>query len=150
MKHCLAIFLLLTSMSAYPALNKWVDAQGKVHYSDSAPSDVAVQKIRSSSNTEAETQSSGVPAQKTLAERDAEWKKSQKAKEEASQKEAKEQEAILTKQKNCESARSNLATYENSPRLATYNESGERSIMDDSARQQKIEEARKIVSNYCN
>jgi hypothetical protein len=150
MKYCLAICLLFTSISAFSALNKWVDAQGKVHYSDSAPADVTVQKIRTSSNTESVESISGVPAQKTLAERDAEWKKSQKAKEEANQKEAKELEAIQIKQKNCESARSNLATYENSPRLATYNANGERSILDENARQQKIDEARKTVSSYCN
>jgi hypothetical protein len=91
-----------------------------------------------------------VPAQKTLAEREAEWKKSQKAKDEATEKEAKAQEVIQTRQKNCESARSNLATYENSPRLATFNAQGEKNYIDESTRQQKIEEARKIVSNYCN
>jgi hypothetical protein len=150
MKYCLAISLLLTSISTHAALNKWVDAQGKVHYSDTAPADASVQKLKTFVAPDTGSTVSGVPAQKTLAEREAEWKKSQKAKEEASDKEAKAQEALQTRQKNCESARSNLATYENSPRLATYNAQGEKNIMDDSTRQQKIEEARKIVSNYCN
>jgi hypothetical protein len=150
MKHCLAICLLFTSMNALAALNKWVDAEGKVHYSDSAPADVTVQKLKVPSPAGSESNVGGVPAQKTLAEREADWKKSQKTKEEASTKEAKEQEAIKIKQKNCESARSNLAAYENSPRMASFSASGEKTIFDESARQQKIEEARKTVSEYCN
>ena len=150
MKNCLAMFLILASMNSSAALNKRVDANGKVHYSDTAPTDATVQKIRTSSAPDTGTQASGVPAQKTLAEREAEWKKSQKAKEETSAKEAKEQEAIQIKQKNCDSARSNLAGYENSPRMVTFNANGEKTILDESARQQKIDEARKAVSSFCN
>jgi hypothetical protein len=102
MKYSLAIFLLLTSITSHAALNKWVDADGKVHYSDTAPSDVKVKTLRSSAAPEAITPVSGVAAPKSLAERNAEWKKSQKSKEEAAQKAAQEQEAALVKQKNCE------------------------------------------------
>ena len=37
MKRYLPICLLLLSFSAYGALTKWVDADGKVHYSDEPP-----------------------------------------------------------------------------------------------------------------
>ena len=150
MKHCLAIFLLLTSINSHAALNKGVDADGKVHYSDTVPPDVEVKKLRSSAAPDIATAVSGVAAPKTLAEREAEWKKSQKSKEEATQKAAREQEAALVKQKNCEIARKNLATYENSPAIVTYNEKGERTFMDDTSRKQNAEEARKSVSSFCN
>jgi len=150
MKYSLAIFLLLTSITSHAALNKWVDADGKVHYSDTAPSDVKVKTLRSSAAPEAITPVSGVAAPKSLAERNAEWKKSQKSKEEAAQKAAQEQEAALVKQKNCETARNNLATLENSPAIATYNEKYERVLMDDAARKQSIDEARKLISSFCN
>ncbi len=150
MKHILAIFLLITSFSTYAALNKWVDAEGKVHYSDSPPVDVKVQKIRTSVAPDSISSESGVTAPKSIAERDAEWKKEQKGKAEAEQKLAKEKEAADIKQKNCESARSNLATLENSPVLVTYNEKGERTYMDDTSRKQRTDEARKSVSSFCN
>ena len=150
MKYSLAIFLLLTSITSHAALNKLVDADGKVHYSDTAPSDVKVKTLRSSAAPDAITPVSGVAAPKSLAEREAEWKKSQKSKEEATQKAAREQEAALVKQKNCETARNNLATLENSPAIVTYSEKGERTLMDDAARKQSIEEARKLISSFCN
>jgi len=150
MKYSLAIYLLLTSITSHAALNKWVDADGKVHYSDTAPADVKVKTLRSSAAPDAITPVSGVAAPKSLAEREAEWKKSQKSKVEAAQKAAQEQEAALVKQKNCESARNNLSTYENSPAIVMYNEKGERAFMDDTARKQNIDEARKAVSSFCN
>lgn len=150
MKYSVAVFLLLTSITSHAALNKWVDADGKVHYSDSAPADVKVKTLRSSVAPDATTPVSGVAAPKSLAEREVEWKKSQKSKEEATKKAAQEQEAALVKQKNCESARINLATLENSPAIVTYNEKGERAVMDDAARKQNTDEARKAVGSFCN
>jgi len=150
MKYSLAIYLLLTSITSHAALNKWVDTDGKVHYSDTAPSDVKVKTLRSSAAPDAITPVSGVAAPKSLAEREAEWKKSQKNKEEAIQKAAQEQEAALVKQKNCESARSNLAGYENSRAIVKYDSKGERTFLDDASRKQNIDEARKVVSSFCN
>lgn len=151
MKHCLAICLLLASFSSHAALHKWVDNEGHVHYSDTAaPPDVKSQTLRQSSTAEPVTSSDTVAAPKTEAEREADTRRAQKEKSEAEQKAAREQEEALNKQKNCESARSNLATLENSPRLVIYDAQGERSYLDDEARQQRIEEARKIINSSCN
>lgn len=150
MKHCLAICLLLTSISTHAALNKWVDADGKVHYSDTAPADAKVKKLRSSSAPDASAPTTEAPAQKSVAEREADWKKSQNAKDEAEKKVALEKENVAIKQKNCDSARGNLAAYENSPRMVQYDAKGERTYLDETARAQKIDEARKAVSTYCN
>lgn len=151
MKHCLALCLLLTSFSSHAALHKWVDSEGHVHYSDTAaPSDVKSQTLRQSSVVEPVIRSDAVAAPKTEAEREADIKRAQKEKSEAQQKVAREQEEALNKKKNCESARSNMATLENSPRLVIYDAQGERSYLDDEARQQRIEEARKIINSSCN
>jgi len=150
MKFSLTICLLLISFNSYAGVSKWIDAEGKVHYSDMPPADIKSTTIRKAGAPENSSQASGVAAPKTLAEREADWKKSQKAKEEAAQKELKEQEAASIKQNNCESARTNLTTLENSPAIATYNSKGERTIMDDSIRKQRIDEARQAVNNFCN
>jgi hypothetical protein len=150
MNHGLAIFLLLISCNSHAALNKWVDANGKVHYSDTPPADAKVKILRSSAAPDAITTNSEAAAPKTLAEREAEWKKSQKLKEEAEQKASQEKEAASERQKNCENARSNLTILENSPAIATYNDNGERTFMDDVSRKQRTDEARKAVSSYCN
>lgn len=150
MKYSLAIFLLLCGFNTHAALNKWVDAEGKVHYSDTPPVDTKVKKLRSSSAPDPVTSTNDVAAPKSLAEREAEWKKSQQSKAEAEQKAAQKKEQELAQQKNCEAARSNLATLENSPALVTYNAQGERTYLDDTARAQRIEEARQAIKNNCN
>ncbi len=146
MKRCLPICLLLLSFSAYGALTKWVDADGKVHYSDGPPPD----NVKTKTLTTPHDSASGVPAQKTFIELEAERKKSQKAKEEAAQKAAQQQENALAKQKSCMSAKANLKALENSPQITTYNDKGESTLMDDAARRQNIEDARKQISTYCN
>ena len=148
MKHYLPICLLLLSFSAHGALTKWVDADGKVHYSDEPPPPNAKAKTLATPSVAAPA--SGVPTEKSVIEREAEWRKAQKVKEEAEQKAAKRQEESLAKQKNCEAASSNLKALENSPNIVTYNSKGEGSYMDESTRQKNIEEARKQVSSYCN
>ncbi len=146
MKRCLPIFLLLLNVSsAHGAVTKWVDSDNKVHYSDEQPpANIKAQTVSTPSAI------SGVPAQKTVAEREVERKKKLKAKEEASQKAAQQHEKELVKQKNCEGAKANLRTFESNTPLATYNDKGERGIMDATARQQGIEDANKQISTYCN
>jgi hypothetical protein len=137
--------LLLLSISAHGALNKWVDAEGKVHYSDEAPPpNVKAQTLV------APSAASGVPAQKTVAEREAERKNALKAKEEAAQKAAQQQDNEVAKQKNCAGAKANLRTLESNAPIATYNDKGEKIIIDDTARKQGIEDANKQISTYCN
>lgn len=145
MKRYLSVCLLLLSFSAYGALTKWVDADGKVHYSDGPPPD----NIKTKTLSIPHDSVSGVPAQKTFVEREAERKKAQKAKEETSQKATQQQEEAVAKRKNCMGAKANLRALENSPKIATYNDKGESSLMDDSTRRQSIEEARKQISLYC-
>lgn len=150
MKLFLFICLLFASLNTYAALNKWVDAEGKVHYSDSRPIDAKVQTLRSSVAPESIAPTSSTYAPKTLAEREVEWKKSQQAKEKADKKAADDKKNNDIKQKNCVSARSNLAGLEHTQRLVTYNEKGERTYVDEAGRNQQLEEARKAISTFCN
>lgn len=143
MKRYLSVCLLLLSFSAYGALTKWVDADGNVHYSDEPPPDNVKTKALTVPHDPV-----GAP-QKTFVEREAELKKAQKSKEETAQKNSQKQEDALAKRKNCASAKANLIALENSPLIATYNDKGESSLMDDSTRRQNIEEARKQISLYC-
>lgn len=149
MKHSLAICLLLITNTSHADISKWADAEGKVHYSDTPSIDYKVKTMKSTAAHGSLMPASGVAIPKTLAEREVEWKKSQKSKEEAAQKAAKEQEAASIKQKNCENARGNLKTLENTPVLVTYNSNGERAIIDDATRKQKADEARQAVTSYC-
>lgn len=150
MKQSLITVLLFISLNAFAGVNKWVDTDGKVHYSDTPPENIKTTKIKNTAAPDTLLPASSIAAPKTLAEREAEWKKAQKAKEESALKASQEQAATAIKQKNCEGARGNLSALEHSGALVTYNEKGERSFLDDAARKQRIEEAQQAISSYCN
>lgn len=150
MKHSfVTIALTLLSLNAYADLNKWVDADGKVHYSDTVPPDVSTQTVRNiAGKGDEKTPASFVP--KSLAEREAELKKSTQEKEDAAKKKAQQDAQAEAKKSNCNAARENVQTLEHSPAIVTYDANGERSYMDDAARAQRLEEARKAISSDCN
>ncbi len=145
---CLLLFGLL-SFNAHGEVKRWVDDNNQVHYSDQPPP--ANTKVTPLITTaKPATAASAVSAPKSLAERDAEYKKAKKAKEEAAQKTAQQQEEARTRQKFCADTRTNLKILEDSPRIMAYDANGERSFLDDAARQQRIGEARKGISTNCN
>jgi hypothetical protein len=144
MKLFLSICFFSISINAYGALNKWVDSDGKVYYSDEPPPvNVKSQALQVASPV------SGVPTQKSIAEREMDLKKSLKAKDEADAKALLQQEQLQAKQKNCDAAKLNLRTFESSLPVQTINEKGERTLLDTTSRQQGIEEAHKQIGLYC-
>lgn len=156
MNRYLIIFLLLASTSSYGAINKWVDSDGKVHYSDQSPPSEAKAKIlRSTSDAEGTADSSSVTAAsapaapKTLAEKEAELNKQKKAKQEAADKAAKEQANAEATKAACATAQQNLRTLQEGMRMVEVGADGKRSYMDDSQRQQRIEKAQQDINSYC-
>jgi flagellar motility protein MotE (MotC chaperone) len=150
MKRILAIVALsLLSLNAHAGLIKWVDSEGKVHYSDTAPNqDTATQAVPNFiGKDQAGTSPSYTP--KSYAEREAEMKKANLIKDEAEKKKAQQKAEADTKKSNCAAARENARVLEDSPRVATYDANGERSFMDDNTRAQRLEDARKAISANC-
>ncbi len=150
MKRIIFIIALSTiCLNSHAALNKWVDAEGKVHYSDTPPPDVTTETVRNIAGKErAEAPAAHSP--KSVAEREAEMKKAKKAQEEAAQKQAQKDAEAETRKKNCAAARENAEALEQSPRIVTYDANGDRSFMDDATRAQRLEDARKTISSDCN
>lgn len=156
MKKFLLIILTLASASALAGLNKWVDADGKVHYSDQAPpANVKATVLRSSSDATdpaatGETAASSAPAApKTIAEREAELGKVQQAKQEAADKVAREQTEADAKKESCIAARKNLSLLQEGMRMVEVDAQGERYYLNDEQRQQRITKAQQDVSTYC-
>ena len=156
MSFRLPIFLYVLSLSSFDVhagINKWVDENNQIHYSDQpAPANVKVTPLRTpveSGPVTPAAAASEVAAPKTLAEREADFRKAQKAREEQEKKEAKQKEQDQTRQKYCEDAKSNLLTLEKSLRISSYDSKGELVYMDDATRNQRLEEARKGISKHC-
>jgi hypothetical protein len=156
MSKFLLILLMLASANTFAAISKWVDVQGQVHYSDQPPPPEAkAETLRSASDSEGTAGTSGVTATsapavpKTIAERDAELKKAQQAKQAAADQAAQKQTAADAVKGNCANAQQNLRTLQSGVRMVEIDAKGERSYIDDTQRQQRIEKAQQEISNLC-
>jgi hypothetical protein len=150
---CLLVFLLLYSTGSFAALTKWVDAEGKVHYSDQPPpANVKAQTLRPTATSDVPANAgdtSAASAPKTIAEREAELKKAQQEKQVAAEKAAREQARVDAKKTNCETSQQNLKTLQSDLRLSEVNTEGERVYLSDEQRQKKIEKAKQDIATYC-
>lgn len=153
MNKYLLILLVLSSANAFAGLNKWVDENGKVHYSDQPPpANVTAKTLRSApgpADTSDTAASSAPAAPKTIAEREAELKKAKQAKKEAADKAAKEQVAAETAKTNCAAAQQNLRTLQSGMRMVEVDAKGERSYLSDEQRQQRITNVQNDISKFC-
>ena len=145
---CLFLFSL-SSFNALCAINKWVDDSGRVHYSDQQPPEDTQSTLLGNAVAASGIAASDVSAPKSWVEREVEFKKARKAKTEAAQKAAKQQVDADAKQKYCLDTRNSLTSMEKSPRVVTYNANGERTYLDDAARQQRIHEMREAIEANC-
>lgn len=150
MKKILLTLLVLASTNASAGLSKWVDADGKVHYSDQPPPpNVKAETLRIPSASAAPDPASAPAAPKTIAEREAELKKAQQAKKEAADKAAQEQARIEAEKADCAAAQQNLRTLQDGMRMFEFDAKGERSYLDDEQRRQRIEKAQQDINAYC-
>lgn len=144
----LLIFLILASANAFAEVNKWVDNQGRVHYSDQAPPpEVQAEALRSASQGAA----SGVAGagESTYVQQEAASKRAQQAQQaDAAQAAAKQATADAMKA-NCEAAQQSLRSLQSGARIMDINASGDRSYLDDAQRQQRIEKVQKDIGNLC-
>ncbi|MDP1996031.1 MAG: DUF4124 domain-containing protein [Gallionella sp.] len=156
MKIFLLILLTLASASAFAGLYKWVDANGKVQYSDQPPpANVEATTLRSTSSAKDSASESGAAASsapaapKTIAEREAELKKAQQAKKEVADRVAQEQAEAEARKENCIAARKNLGLLQEGMRMMEIDDKGERFHLNDEQRQQRIAKAQQDISTYC-
>lgn len=149
MNKYLLILVLISTNHAFAAANKWIDEQGKIHYSDQSPPTHA--RVKATINTGApEIAASAVPdTSNPAAVKDA-AKPSAADKKAAAEKAAQEAAVKEQKQANCLGAKQNLANLKDGMRIATTDPTtGERSFLDDDQRQKKTNEAQQQINKYC-
>lgn len=156
MKNFLLILLMLASANAFAGLSKWVDADGKVHYSDRPPPpNVKAKTLRTPMEAAAPVSAasavaaSAPAAPKSIAEREAELKKAQQAKKEAADKAAREQAMMEEEKAYCAAAQQNLRALQDGMRMVEIDARGERSYLDDEQRRQRIEKVRQDIKAHC-
>lgn len=146
------VSMLLAATAAHAGITQWVDAEGKVHFSDQpAPSTAKSKKTldiraRSGASMSAPDDKSGG---KSLAERELESRKRRVEAEEAAARQAKDQEEAKQRKENCAQARNQLRALQDGQRISKYNEKGERAFLEDSDRPKAIQDAQQAVDSWC-
>jgi hypothetical protein len=141
---------------------KWVDANGKVHYSDQPPPITGVkqqstlQKPRAAAPAApaqpAEgTQAAAAPSRaKSPAEQEMEFRKRRLEAAEAEAKRQQEAQAKQEKQRNCEQAKARVAMLQTGGRITRAAPNGEQVYLDDAEIASSLVEARKTADSWCN
>ena len=146
-----ALPLLLLFLVAAPAIGqitKWVDTQGQVHYSDQLPPTEAKQPKQLDITNRPTSAPSVQP--KSTAEKELDFRKRQTEAADAQTKKDKEAADAKVKQENCEKAKSSLRSLQDGGRSYHLNAQGERVYLDDSGREEAIQDAKKAVDSWCN
>jgi hypothetical protein len=145
----LLILLLLASANSFADINKWVDDQGRVHYSDQPPPpDARTEALRSGSIAGSASGVAGT-GEPTFVQQEAALKRAQQAQQADAAKAAAKQETTDALKANCEAAQENLRSLQSGARMMDINASGERYYLDDSQRQQRINKVQQDISNLC-
>lgn len=159
----LLIALCLPLIATAQGQWKWRDAQGRIQFSDRPPPQGTPEKdiLARPSNapkpiqvvpygqTASAPAAAAAPAASTPQERAAASDKARKSAESEAKLKAQEQREAQAKAENCRAARQQLSALESGVRVATVNDKGERTILDDSQRAQEIRKAQAVIAADC-
>jgi len=146
------VSMLVAATAAHAGITQWVDAEGKVHFSDQPAPPTAKSKktldikARQGASMAAPDDKNGA---KSLAERELESRKRRVEAEEAAAKQVKDQAEAKQRKENCAQARNQLRALQDGQRISRYNEQGERVFLDDSDRPKAIQDAQQAVDSWC-
>ena len=149
--------LLAASTAASAQLYRWVDKDGRVHYTATPPPAGATQSrtlatpaTPPAADGDAAAKDAAPKGPLTPAEQEAAFRKRQLEAQKAAEKATLEQKEEEARAANCRRAREALATLESGQRVARTNPQGERYYLEDAAREKEIEAARRSAQDWCN
>jgi hypothetical protein len=157
MKPAVALILGIASVctisAAHGEIYQWKDAAGHTVVSDTPPSGRAGKEARVIGSRQAvskgEAAEKPAEAAKSTAEKDLDFKKRQQEARDKADKEAKDKKAEADRQENCERARRNLAAMEAGQGVTTFDEKGQRNLLNEEQRQQEMNRYREFVAQSC-
>ncbi len=145
-RFALFVAVLFLAPSALAQIYQWKDENGKTVLSDKPP----VGYVRQQKTIDPGTQVQSAQKQKSLADREMEFRKRQKESQESSDKARKEEASSAEKRESCDKARRQLQALESGERIALRDEKGERYYMDDAQREQETAKTRSFIDSSCN
>lgn len=144
MRKYLFVLTMLYGANAGAELNKWIDEQGRVHYSDRPPAGVEATPVRA-----APPPASAPAPSKSYVEREAELRKASQSQAETSASSALQQANAEIEKANCNAARQTLRSLQQEGRIVEFDAQGERRYLEDDERQRRIAEAQADIGKSC-
>jgi hypothetical protein len=161
-KSRVALIIFCGALMSAPAvadIYKWVDKDGKIHYSDQPPQGVAdVKRIKqraiaatapAPTSDKPRGEGQGGAKAKTLAEKELEFRRRRVEGEEAQKKEQQAQAAERDKKAHCATLKANKNMYEQGGRIVTYDDKGEKQFLDEAAQKTNLEEIKRRLVEDC-
>ncbi|HSG77841.1 MAG TPA: DUF4124 domain-containing protein [Burkholderiales bacterium] len=162
-KAMILAVMLAFAASAFAQMYRWVDKDGRVHYTATPPpAGVKARTLRApvtpppaaddAARDDAAKDAGAKDARKgplTPAEQEQEFRKRQLEAQKAREKQEMAAKEAETKRENCARAREALATFDSGQRISRTNAQGERYYLDDDARARETEAARRAVQDWC-
>lgn len=159
MKWIAWLAVLALALPAWAELYKWVDANGKVHYSDQPPppeikQPKTIQAPRTPQRApapapEGQSEAPAANTPKTAAEQEMEFRKRRVEAAEAEAKRQQEAQAAAEKQRNCDQARNRVALLQTGGRITRAGPNGEQNYLGDNEIASELVAAQKVADSWC-
>jgi hypothetical protein len=142
----LIIFLLFWSTSAISAIYKWVDADGKVHYSDKKVSQAPATELKPAPKA---NQEDIAQAQEKTNRLKQQLDNAKEVKLQKEQKQKEDEVKMAEKKKKCLNVMDDLENLKSTPGIYYKDEKGERVFYDDKLRKEVNERYRQAYDENC-
>lgn len=151
MKMIAAVLMIMVSAAASAQINKCVDKSGKVvGYGNECPDGSQSEQSGVKSAPSASSAPAAASQQKSLAERDADFRKRQIEKQEAAAKAEKKSAETEQRRRACDDAQAYLKSLQAGQRISrTDAKTGERSFLADAEYPKEIANAERVASTNC-
>jgi biotin carboxylase len=141
----IAAMMCALAAPAAAQLYKWVDKDGKTHYSDTPPPNQDTKQLKASSGATTET-----PAPpKSAVARDKELEKGRQESREAAKKSDDAARLAASRDEQCQRMRNQYQQLVDGGRIHKYNDKGERIILDDAQLEKEREKTRADMEDAC-
>lgn len=142
---------MLLAGAASGQIFECVDAKGNKEFAQTCPPGTVKETRLMKSGAGAAAGGGNTPAAKSLAEKDADFRKRSIERQEGETKAAKEQADATQNQRNCDDARAQVKQLADGHRIARIDpNTGERAFLEDKDRPGELANAQKAVDSWCN
>jgi hypothetical protein len=146
----IALFVMLFPLAAHGQLLKCVGKDGSVEYATQCPSGTTELSTGIRSTKEGPSSTTSPPQGKSIADREAEFRKRQIEREESRQKDEKKTAEEQEKRAACAQAQAYLKSLQEYQRITqTDPKTGERVFLEDTDRPAELAKAQRVVDSNC-